>query len=154
MNGHAGSNHTHHHSHHHAPSSPPDKYNVRWTTHHAETWSAFSSLLAAGRFVDVTLCCRNRTFKAHRVVLSACSPYLRELLDSDAVTGGVGGAGPQGASHPILILQDATPEAVEHVIEFMYTGNVDIPSRCLSDFIKLAECFQVGVKTFTFFSFF
>ncbi|CAG0920321.1 unnamed protein product [Notodromas monacha] len=85
-------------------------------------------------FVDVTLSCRNRTFRAHRVVLSACSPYLRDLLDSDAVVSGGG--------HPIVILQDATPEAVEHVIEFMYTGNVDIPSQCLSDFIKLAECFQ------------
>lgn len=34
-------------------------------------------LLVSEVFVDVTLCCQNKRFKAHRILLSACSSYLQ-----------------------------------------------------------------------------
>jgi hypothetical protein len=113
-----------------------NKYNVRWTTHHAETWTVFSDLRTDERFVDVTLSCQEAAFRAHRIVLSACSPYLRNILENA-----------EPGSHPIVILQDAKSEAVKYMIDFMYGGSVDIPSESLNDFIKLAECFQVkGIR--------
>ncbi|KAJ8957339.1 hypothetical protein NQ318_004818 [Aromia moschata] len=44
--------------------------------------SAFENLRDDEDFVDVTLACDGKSLKAHRVVLSACSPYFRELLKS------------------------------------------------------------------------
>ena len=38
------------------------------------------SLKAEEDFVDVTLSCEENQYSAHKVVLSACSPYFRKLL--------------------------------------------------------------------------
>jgi hypothetical protein len=38
------------------------------------------SLKAEEDFVDVTLSCESQQYSAHKVVLSACSPYFRKLL--------------------------------------------------------------------------
>ena len=42
--------------------------------------SLFRSLKAEEDFVDVTLSCEEHQYSAHKVVLSACSPYFRKLL--------------------------------------------------------------------------
>ena len=41
---------------------------------------ALRSLQEEEEFVDVTLACNSRQFNAHKVILSACSPYFRKLL--------------------------------------------------------------------------
>jgi len=53
---------------------------LRWNNYQSSITSAFESLRDQDDFVDVTLACEGRSLKAHRVVLSACSPYFRELL--------------------------------------------------------------------------
>ena len=42
--------------------------------------SMFRSLKEEEDFVDVTLSCEESQYQAHKVVLSACSPYFRKLL--------------------------------------------------------------------------
>ena len=42
--------------------------------------SAFDSLLTDQEFVDVTLGVEGKRLSAHKMLLSACSPYFRELL--------------------------------------------------------------------------
>ena len=41
---------------------------------------AFESLLDQEDFVDVTLGVEGKKLSAHKMLLSACSPYFRELL--------------------------------------------------------------------------
>ena len=53
---------------------------LRWNNYQSSITSAFESLRDQDDFVDVTLACDGRSLKAHRVVLSACSSYFRELL--------------------------------------------------------------------------
>jgi hypothetical protein len=40
----------------------------------------FRSLKEEEDFIDVTLSCEETQYSAHKVVLSACSPYFRKLL--------------------------------------------------------------------------
>lgn len=56
------------------------QYRLRWNNHSASIISEFESLLGQEDFVDVTISCEKRNFKAHKVVLSACSAYFRKLL--------------------------------------------------------------------------
>jgi hypothetical protein len=53
---------------------------VRWRHHQAGLLAYLRQMLASEVFVDVTLCCQNKRLKAHRVLLSACSPYLQVSL--------------------------------------------------------------------------
>lgn len=58
----------------------PHLYNFRWREHPQSVVSTFKSLRDEEDFIDVTLACNSRQFNAHKVVLSACSPYFRKLL--------------------------------------------------------------------------
>ena len=53
---------------------------LRWNNFHTNITSAFESLRDDEDFVDITLACEGRQIKAHKMVLSACSPYFRALL--------------------------------------------------------------------------
>ena len=52
----------------------------------ASLTNAFKSLLEKEDFVDVTLSCEENQYSAHKVVLSACSPYFRKLLKVGLIT--------------------------------------------------------------------
>jgi hypothetical protein len=56
------------------------KYNLRWHDYHNSVLSTFRSLKEEEDFIDVTLSCEDQQYTAHKVVLSACSPYFRKLL--------------------------------------------------------------------------
>lgn len=53
---------------------------LRWNNFHSNIATSFEHLRDHEDFVDVTLACEGRSLKAHKVVLSACSPYFRNLL--------------------------------------------------------------------------
>ena len=55
-------------------------YSLRWPDYHHALASTFRRLRDEEDFVDVTLACNNKNFTAHKVVLSACSPYFKQLL--------------------------------------------------------------------------
>ena len=58
----------------------PQKYNLRWHDYPQSVVTSFRHLKEDEDFVDVTLACNSQQFTAHKVVLSACSPYFKKLL--------------------------------------------------------------------------
>ena len=63
-----------------AESLNHQKYNLRWQDYPESVVTSFRHLKEDGDFVDVTLACNSQQFTAHKVVLSACSPYFKNLL--------------------------------------------------------------------------
>ena len=63
-----------------ASASQSPQLSLRWSDYPHSLASTFRSLKEEEDFVDVTLACSAQQFTAHRVVLSACSPYFRQLL--------------------------------------------------------------------------
>ena len=55
-------------------------YSLRWHDFQTSILSSFRHLRDEEDFVDVTLACDGKSFTAHKMVLSACSPYFRHLL--------------------------------------------------------------------------
>ena len=51
----------------------------------ASLTNAFKSLLENEDFVDMTLSAGGKTLRAHKVVLSACSSYFKNLLKGNLV---------------------------------------------------------------------
>lgn len=55
----------------------PQQFCLRWNNHQSNIVSVFEQLLQSESFVDVTLAVEGMMLKAHKVVLSACSPYFQ-----------------------------------------------------------------------------
>ena len=56
------------------------QFRLKWNNYHVNIATSFDFLRVEEDFVDVTVACDGFQTKAHRMVLSACSPYFRELL--------------------------------------------------------------------------
>jgi hypothetical protein len=54
---------------------------LRWNDFQTNMVSSFQHLRDEKSFTDVTLACEGQTTKAHKMVLSACSPYFKKLLE-------------------------------------------------------------------------
>ncbi|XP_026292956.1 protein abrupt isoform X6 [Frankliniella occidentalis] len=107
------------------------QYSLRWNDFHSSILSSFRHLRDEEDFVDVTLACDGRSFTAHKVVLSACSPYFRKLLKANP------------CNHPIVILRDVHEKDMEALLRFMYNGEVHVGHEQLPDFLKTAQTLQV-----------
>ena len=77
---------------------------------------------------------------AHRVILSACSPYFHRLLSNPGLTSRHG-----GAVHPILMLQHdgITEQDLRDILAFVYTGRVNLPKARLPSFLAAAETLKI-----------
>lgn len=53
---------------------------LKWNNFQNNIMSQFEALKEDEDFVDVTLSCHGQSIKAHKVVLSACSPYLKNIF--------------------------------------------------------------------------
>ncbi|XP_064556356.1 broad-complex core protein isoforms 1/2/3/4/5 isoform X6 [Drosophila montana] len=108
---------------------------LRWNNYQSSITSAFENLRDDEDFVDVTLACEGRSIKAHRVVLSACSPYFRDLLKSTP------------CKHPVILLQDVNFMDLHSLVEFIYHGEVNVHQKSLQSFLKTAEVLRVSGLT-------
>lgn len=104
---------------------------LRWNHHQTTLLSVFSTLLNNENLVDCTISAEGQHFKAHRVILSACSPYFESLFSQHY------------EKHPIVILPDVKFQVLEALIEFMYSGEAKVPEDELCTILKLAETLQI-----------
>ncbi|CAM1322076.1 mamo (predicted) [Pycnogonum litorale] len=104
---------------------------LRWNNHQSNILTVFDKLLANGSFVDVTLACEGSSLKAHKMVLSACSPFFEEILIENP------------CKHPVVILRDVKLLDLKAIIEFMYRGEVNVCKDQLGTLIKTAEALKI-----------
>ena len=79
-------------------------------------------------FCDVTLASEgNHQINAHRVILSASSPLLRDMLRNNT------------HSHPLLYMRKIKARDLTNIVTFMYNGEVNILQEDLNEFLSLAE---------------
>ena len=91
----------------------------------------FTELLDDQHFVDVTLACEGSMIKAHKIVLSACSTYFKDLLLANP------------CKHPIVILKDMKFQDLKAIVNFMYYGEVNVSQSQIGGLLKTAETLQI-----------
>nr|XP_036669098.1 longitudinals lacking protein, isoforms H/M/V isoform X13 [Drosophila suzukii] len=104
---------------------------LRWNNHQSTLISVFDTLLENETLVDCTLAAEGKFLKAHKVVLSACSPYFATLLQE------------QYDKHPIFILKDVKYQELRAMMDYMYRGEVNISQDQLAALLKAAESLQI-----------
>lgn len=58
----------------------PSKFFLKWNDFESQILTGFSQLYVSKSLADVTLVCEGTSIKAHKLVLSMYSPYLRMIL--------------------------------------------------------------------------
>ncbi|XP_014607746.1 PREDICTED: protein jim lovell-like isoform X35 [Polistes canadensis] len=104
---------------------------LKWNNHQSTLIQNFDTLLESGTLVDCTLAAEGKYLKAHRVVLSACSPYFEGLLSEHY------------DMHPVFILKDVKFKELKAMIDYMYRGEVNISQDQLTALLKAAESLQI-----------
>merc|ERR1711915_99733 len=99
--------------------------------------SAFRELREDKDFFDVTLACDNEQLLAHKVILSACSPFFRAVLKRNK------------HEHPLLYLKGVKYTDLLAVLNFMYQGEVNVAQEELNTFLSVAEDLKVKGLTQT-----
>ena len=69
--------------------------------------------------------------RAHKVVLSACSPYFQKIFTDNP------------GKHPIIVLKDVRCWEMQCILDFMYKGETSVPEPQLTSLIKAAESLKV-----------
>ncbi|XP_035896116.1 protein abrupt-like isoform X2 [Anopheles stephensi] len=109
----------------------PQQFSLRWNNYTSYIAGAFDSLRYEEDFVDVTLCCEGRKIRAHKILLSACSPYFKDVFKENP------------CQHPVIIFKNVRYNDLMSLVEFMYQGEVSVPQEQLPSFLHTAEVLAI-----------
>lgn len=104
---------------------------LRWNNYQSNLTNVFDELLQNESFVDVTLACEGQSIKAHKMVLSACSPYFQALFYDNP------------CQHPIIIMRDVRWQELKAIMEFMYKGEINVSQDQINPLLKVAEMLKI-----------
>ena len=108
-----------------------EKFCLRWNDFESNISVAFRELREEKDFFDVTLACDDSQVQAHKVILSACSPFFRNILRRNP------------HQHPLLYLKGVKHKELLSVLNFMYQGEVNVAQEELNSFLAVAEDLRV-----------
>ena len=84
----------------------------------------------------MTLATETKTYKAHKLILSACSPYFRNLFVSNP------------CKHPTVFFKDISEEQMKLLMEYMYKGKISVKQSELESVLRTASSLQIhGLTT-------
>ena len=108
-----------------------EKLCLKWNDFQNLVQASFGELRTDTDFNDVTLACEDQSIKAHKVVLSACSPLFKKLLKNHPH--------PQ----PLIYMKGMKACSLTAIIDFLYLGEANIFQEELDSFFALAEELQL-----------
>merc|ERR1712055_996314 len=108
-----------------------EKFCLRWNDFESNISVAFREIREEKDFFDCTLSCGSRQIQAHKLILSACSPFFRTVLKQNS------------HQHPLLYLKGVEFSDLQAVLNFMYHGEVNVAQEELNSFLSVAEDLQV-----------
>ena len=104
---------------------------LNWDQYQQETTSTLKNIWENEAFLDVTIACDDDQIDAHKVVLSAASPFFRNILKRNP------------HSHPLLYLKGTSKKTMQALLHFIYSGKTQIVPEDLDEFMALAKSLRV-----------
>ena len=89
---------------------PGDKFCLQWNDFEKNISQAFKQLREDQDFFDVTIACEDEEVEAHKLVLSACSPFFQTLFKR------------YKHDHPLLYLKNVKYSDFSNLLDFIYYG--------------------------------
>lgn len=107
---------------------------LRRNNHLSDMVDDLNELFKDEAMVDVTLSCEDGLIKAHRLILSVCSSYFKQIFSR---------VNHSPLQYPIIIIRDMPFQDLKYIVEFMYHGEVTIPHEHLNSVLRSAEALKV-----------
>ncbi|XP_015592086.1 protein abrupt isoform X2 [Cephus cinctus] len=105
---------------------------LRWHNFQNTLLSSLPKLLDGGYLTDVTLSAGGRHIRAHRIILSACSYYFKELFKDLS-----------SQQHPVIVLPGMEYANLCALVTFMYNGEVNIYQEQLPALLAMADTLHI-----------
>lgn len=91
---------------------------LRRSNHLIDMVDDLDQMLKDENMVDVSLSCEDGLIKAHKIILSACSTYFRQVFSK---------VNHSPLQYPIIIIKDMPYQDLKYIIDFIYRGEVTVP---------------------------
>ena len=112
-----------------------EKYNLTWHTYTDHLREMMRSLVTDTAFADVTLISEDKKYmKAHKNVLSFCSPTFKEIFTLDH-------------SSSVIYLRGVNHSELESILLFIYLGEATFPPDRMNDFFSAGKSLQIKELT-------
>merc|ERR1711915_687704 len=110
-----------------------ENFLMRWELHDENRSASLNDLWKNERFLDVTIVCDDDQIDAHKLMLSAASPFFQKiLLRSEHHVG-----------RPLLYLKGTRIKQIYSLLEFIYKGEVRVHPEDLEGFMHWANNFEI-----------
>ena len=107
-------------------------YHLTWNTFLTHLDCTFRDLVTERHFADVTLVSDDQVqIKAHKIILSSCSPVLKKLLLDNP------------HPHPMIYLSGVKHEQLESILQWMYFGETNVYKDNIEEFIEIGKYLEV-----------
>ena len=109
-----------------------EKYNINWHTYSDHLREMLHEMMKSNELTDVTLVCDDKKqFKAHKIVLSACSSVFKSIINDL----------PQNSS--VIYLRGIQHQEMESILEFMYLGVATFYQERMNEFLNVAKNLEI-----------
>ena len=109
-----------------------DTFNLTWSEFGNTAGETIRNLVSDKDFTDVTLACGDgQQIKAHKVILSSCSPFFRNILVKNP------------HQHPMVYLKGVSYHQLRYILEFIYLGQTEVDQDSLGEFMMAAKDLQI-----------
>ena len=109
-----------------------EKYNLNWHTYSDHLREMLHEMMKSNELTDVTLISDDKKhFKAHKIVLTACSPVFKSIINEL----------PQNSS--VIYLRGIQHQEMESILEFIYLGAATFSVERMGEFLEVAKDLEI-----------
>ena len=112
-----------------------EKFCLQWASRH----DTITGIRDFTQFFDCTLATdddevHSDNLRAHRVILSACSEFFRNILSKGSVS---------AHPNPLIYLRGISAQDMANALDFMYHGEICVAREELDKFLEVAEALKL-----------
>ena len=109
-----------------------EKYNLTWHTYTDHLKEMMRDLMENNSFADVSLICEDmKIIKAHKNILSTCSPIFKGILEADS------------SSYCNIYLRGVNHSEINSILQFVYLGEASFHETRVNEFLSLAKSLEI-----------
>ena len=112
----------------------PEKFCLKWNDFSCNVSKSFGLFRNAEYLHDVTLVADDhKQVSAHKLVLSACSEYFRDVFIKNN----------NSNTHPLLCLDGISSSELDDILGYIYNGEIQIYQDKIDRFLSVAQRFKL-----------